>query len=158
MFKRMLVPIDGTHASSTVVPYAATIARRLDCRVDIVLVEPSIGARLPHPEHHKPPRVPDGEKGALALASTTPAHIRTANERYVARHVEEFEAMGVTAGGKVVCGDTVEEILSAALELRSDVIAMTTRKMSNYARKDTGSISEEVLWRSKLPVLIVAHG
>ncbi len=58
----------------------------------------------------------------------------------------------------MVCGDSVEEILRAALELRSDVIAMTTRKLSNYAKKDTGSISEEVLWRSKLPVLIIAHG
>jgi nucleotide-binding universal stress UspA family protein len=76
----------------------------------------------------------------------------------VQRHVEEFEARGITAAGSVVCGDIVEEILRAALDLRCDAIAMATRKMSNYARKQTGSIAEEVLWRSKLPVILVAQG
>jgi nucleotide-binding universal stress UspA family protein len=157
MFKRMLVPIDGTHGSATVIPYAASVAQRLNCHVDIVLVEPLAGAQLPHPDHHRRPTVQPGETGSLG-SPTTPADVREANERYVARHVEEFEAIGVDASGRVVCGETVEQILDAALELRSDVIAMTTRKMSNYARQDTGSISEEVLWRSKLPVLLVAHG
>ncbi|MDP9236240.1 MAG: universal stress protein [Chloroflexota bacterium] len=154
----MLVPIDGTHASATVIPYAATVAQRLGCRVDLLLVEPTSGARPPHPEHHRQPRVDVGEAGNFAVAPTTPEHVRQANERYVARHVEEFEALGVSASGQVVCGDAVEQILGAALELRSDVIAMATRKMSNYSKKETGSISEEVLWRSKLPVLLVAHG
>lgn len=136
MFKNMLVPIDGTHASATVVPYAAALAQRLGCRVDIVLVEPTSGARLPHPDHHRETGgVRTGESGRVAIPATTPLHIRAANERYVARHVEEFEALGVDAGGQVVCGDSVEEILHAALELRSDVIAMTTRKMSNYGRR-----------------------
>ncbi len=160
MFKRMLLPIDGSQASATIVPYAAELARRFECHVDVLLVEPASGATLPHPEHHKaePKRAPDGESGALVIGSTTPKYIRDANERYVARHVEEFEAIGVPAGGAVVCGDPVDEILRAALESRSDAIAMTTRKLSNYNRKTTGSIAEEVLWRSKLPVLLIAHG
>jgi nucleotide-binding universal stress UspA family protein len=49
-------------------------------------------------------------------------------------------------------------ILAAALELRSDVIAMASRKLSNFQQRETGSVSEEVLWRSKLPVLLIAHG
>ncbi len=159
MFKRMLVPIDGSHASASVVPYAGVLAQRLGCRVDLLLVEPASGAKLPHPDHHRPqPKVRDSEAGALVVGSATPRHIRDANERYVARHVEEFEVLGLRAHGLVVCGNTVEEILRAALELRSDVIAMATRKLANFARKDTGSIAEEVLWRSKLPVLMIAHG
>lgn len=158
MFKRMLVPIDGSHSSAAVVPYAAELAKRLDCRVDLLLVEPTSGAQLPHPEHHRPVNKRDGESGALVVGTSTPNHIREANERYVQRHIEEFEALNVEASGSVVCGDPVEEILRAALDLRSDAIAMTTRKLANYSRKETGSIAEEVLWRSKLPVLLVAHG
>jgi nucleotide-binding universal stress UspA family protein len=157
MFKRMLVPIDGSHASAAVVPYAAELATRLECHVDILLVEPVTGAKLPHPDHHRP-APENGHTATLVLGTMTPAFVREANERYVQRHVEEFEAMGVQAAGSVVCGHPVEEILAAALRLRSDAIAMTTRKMSNYARETTGSIAEEVLWRSKLPVLILAHG
>jgi nucleotide-binding universal stress UspA family protein len=159
VFKRMLVPIDGSHSSAAVVPYAAELAKRLECRVDLLLVEPTSGARLPHPDHHRTQPGANGERGALTLgAPSTPPEIRAANERYVRRHVEEFEALGVEAAGAVVCGDPVEEILRAALECRSDAIAMTTRKMANYARRETGSIAEEVVWRTKLPVIMVAHG
>ncbi len=159
MFKRMLVPIDGSNSSAAVVPYAAALAKRLECRVDLLLVEPTSGARLPHPEHHRP-GVPmlNGEIGSLLVGTSTPKNVRDANARYVQRHVEEFEALDVQAAGSVVCGDAVEEILRAALDLRSDAIAMTTRKLANYSRKETGSIAEEVLWRSKLPVILVAHG
>ncbi|HYM16295.1 MAG TPA: universal stress protein [Dehalococcoidia bacterium] len=153
----MLVPIDGSHSSGSVVPYAAALAERLGCEVDLLLVEPTSGVRLPHPEHHRPqPRIRDGEAGALIMGSSTPAYVREANERYVARHVEEFAALGVPARGAVVCGEAVEEILRAALDLRSDVIAMASRKLSNFSRRETGSIAEEVLWRSKLPVLLIA--
>jgi nucleotide-binding universal stress UspA family protein len=159
MFKRMLVPIDGSNSSAAVVPYAAELAKRLDCRVDLLLVEPDSGAQLPHPEHHRPAeRKANGETGSLVVGTSTPRHIREANVRYVQRHIEEFEALNVAASGSVVCGDAVDEILRAALDLRCDAIAMTTRKLANYARKDTGSIAEEVLWRSKLPVFLVAHG
>lgn len=159
MFQRMLVPLDGSHASASIVPYAAELAGRLRCRVDLLLVEPPAGAKLPHPEHHRPQaKARDGEAGAMVLGSSTPKHIREANERYVQRHVEEFAALGVEAAGQVVCGDAVEEILRAALDLRCDVIAMSSRKLSNYARRTTGSVSEEILWRSRLPVLLIAHG
>lgn len=157
MFKRMLVPIDGTHASASVVPYAADLAKKLNCRVDLLLVEPPDGGKLPHPDHHKPLRE-NGHVATLVKGTATTTDVRQANERYVQRHVEEFEAMGVEAAGSVVWGEPVDEILAAALELRSDVIAMASRKLSNFQRRETGSIAEEVLWRSKLPVLLVAHG
>jgi nucleotide-binding universal stress UspA family protein len=160
MFNRMLVPIDGSHASATVVPYAAELAKRLECEVELLLVEPPTGARLPHPDHHRPRPRPtrDGEAGSLVVEPATPAYIRQANERYVERHVEEFAALGVKAKGQVVCGDAVEEILRAALHLRADVVAMASRKLSNFNRRETGSIAEEVLWRSKLPVFLIAAG
>ncbi|HZP57629.1 MAG TPA: universal stress protein [Dehalococcoidia bacterium] len=158
MYQRMLVPIDGSHASASVVPAAAELASRLGCHVDLVLVEPVTGARMPHPDHHRPIAELAAESQTLVPGTATPQCIRAANERYVARHVEEFEAQGVEATGKVVWGETVEQILRAALELRSDVIAMATRKLSNFNRRNTGSIAEEVLWRSKLPVLLIAHG
>jgi nucleotide-binding universal stress UspA family protein len=157
MFKRMLVPIDGSHASASVVPYAGDLAKRLACRVDLLLVEPPEGAALPHPDHHRPARQ-NGATATLIAGTATTVEVRQANERYVRRHIEEFEALGVEASGKVVCGDPVEEILGAALELRCDVIAMASRKLSNFQRRETGSIAEEVLWRSKLPVLLIAHG
>ena len=158
MFKRILVPIDGSHSSATVIPYAVELAARLNCKVDLLLVEPVEGAKLPHPDHHRPSPEDGSGPVMFAMGTRTPAYVREANEQYVARHVEEFEARGVAAKGRVVCGLPAEQILAAALELRCDVIAMASRKLSSFNQPKTGSIAEEVLWRSKLPVLIVAHG
>lgn len=150
----MLVPIDGTLQSAAVVPYAAALAQQLGCEVDLLLVEPVEGARLPHPDHHRP--APEEHRSSTVVGTRTPSHVRQANERYVRHHVEEFEALGVKATGRVAWGLAAESILAAALELRSDVIAMTSRKMANFTQRETGSVSEEVLWRSKLPVLLIA--
>ena len=70
MFKRMLVPIDGSHASASVVPYAADLAQRLGCRVDLLLVEPPQGATMPHPDHHRPARQ-NGHAATLVVGTGT---------------------------------------------------------------------------------------
>jgi nucleotide-binding universal stress UspA family protein len=115
-------------------------------------------ALLPHPEHHHEIHHTDGDSGNVAVAVATPEEIRNANERYVERHVEELDTLGVEATGQVRLGDPVEEILRAALELRCDLIAMATRHRGRFARPEPGSVAEEILWQSRLPVLLVADG
>ena len=100
MFKRMLVPIDGSHTSATIVPYAAKLAKRLDCAMDLLLVESPDGPKLPHPEHHRPDTRRSGS--ALVAGTKTPEHIREANQRYIARHVEECEALAKQMLGSVL--------------------------------------------------------
>lgn len=158
MFRRILLPVDGSRSSTSVVPYAAELAQNLDCQVDLLLVEPKRGSRLPHPEHHHSKQGVDGESGKLVVGPTTPEDVGTANERFLARHIEEFDAHGVAATGHVYHGEPVEEILRAALDLRCDMIAMATRHRGRFARQEKGSVADEVLWRSRLPVLLVADG
>lgn len=158
MLRRMLVPLDGTRSSSSVVPYAAELANSLGCRVDLLLVEEERGGWLPHPEHHQPRTRSGGESGALVVGTSTPVGAREAYESYLARHVEEFEALGIETNSHVRRGKPVDEILRAALDLRCDIIAMATRHRGQFARPDAGSVAEEVVWRSRLPVLLVAEG
>lgn len=156
MIRRMLVPIDGSRSSGSIVPYVADLANRLDCKVDLLLVEPENGAHLPHPEHHH--QLVSANANAPATEETTAENLRKANKRSVSRHAEEFEALGVHTSGHVRSGNPVDEILSAALELRCDLIAMATRHRGIFARPEKESVAEEVLWRSRLPVLLVAEG
>lgn len=127
MFRRILVPVDGNRSSTSVVPYAADLAKHMDCQVDVLLVQPKRGLRLPHPEHHHASKGGGGESGTLVVGPVTPESVEQANERFVARQVEEFEAQAVAASGHVYCGEPVEEILHAALDLRCDIIAMALR-------------------------------
>ena len=155
MLRRMLVPIDGSRSSASVVPYAAELAKRLGCRVDVLLVESTGQPDLPHPDHH---RFAEDAGNGKEHDEHMPEDIRQANKRHVRHHAEEFEALGVTASGHVRSGAPVDEILQAALDLRCDLIAMATRHRGRFARPDASSVAEEVLWRSRLPVLLVAEG
>lgn len=158
MLRRMLVPIDGSRSSASVVPYAAELAKRLGCRVDVLLVESEGQPELPHPDHHRFAEDAGNGKHLDEHTEHTPEEIRQANKRHVRHHTEEFEALGVTASAHVRSGTPVDEILQAALDLRCDLIAMATRHRGRFARPDASSVAEEVLWRSRLPVLLVAEG
>lgn len=155
MLRRMLVPIDGTRSSTSVVPYAAEIAKRLGCRVDVLLVESEKNPEMPHPLHHQ---YGDDNGGSDKRERPTPEEVHQANKRHVRHHAEEFEALGVDASGHVRVGVPVDEILQTALDMRCDLIAMATRHRGRFARPDKTSVAEEVVWRSRLPVLLVAEG
>lgn len=131
----------------------------MDCRVDLLLVQPERRAKLPHPVRH---RSADhgGESGTATVVSPSPTadEIRKANQQFVDRHAEEFDALGLEANGHVRVGKPVEEILRAALEFRCDLIAMATRQHGRSVRPKSRRVAEEIVWRSRLPVLLVAEG
>jgi nucleotide-binding universal stress UspA family protein len=133
------------------------MASRMGLSVDLLLVEPERGARLPHPDHHKNGDQ-HGESGKATLGPPTDDEIKKANQRYLARHAEEFKELDVKTTQHVRRGKPVDEILKAALDLRADFIAMATRYRGQHARPEKRSVAEEVLWRSRLPVLLVAEG
>lgn len=157
MVQRILVPIDGTRSSASVVPHAAEMASRMGLQVDLLLVEPERRARLPHPEHHRNGDY-GGESGKATLGPPTEDELKKANQRYLSRHAEEFKDLDIKTTQHVRHGEPVDEILMAALDLRADFIAMATRHRGQHARPEKRSVAEEVLWRSRLPVLLVAEG
>ena len=157
MVQRILVPLDGTRGSASVIPYAAEMASRMAFQVNLLLVQPERGARLPHPEHHQQ----NGQDRALGKApqsSSSDDALARANERYLARHAWEFHQLGVETEEHLRRGVPVDEILHAALDLRCDFIAMATRYRGQHGRPNKRSVAEEVVWRSRLPVLLVAEG
>lgn len=157
MVQRILVPLDGTRSSASVVPYAAEMASRMPFKVDLLLVQPRRGARLPHPDHHKQ-NGQDHAPGKPSQDAPSEDQLTQANERYLARHAQEFHLLGVETEEHLRSGVAVDEILHAALDLRCDFIAMATRYRGQHARSNKRSVAEEVVWRSRLPVLLVAEG
>ena len=157
MSRRMLIPIDGSRGSSSVIPYATELAKSMGYQVDLLLVQPERHAKLPHPIHHRSADH-SGEAGAATVGPPSADKIREANQEFVKRHAEEFDALGLKANSHVRVGKPVEEILQAALELRSDLIAMTTRYRGGSGRPKSRSVAEEIVWRSRLPVLLIAEG
>ena len=127
MIARMLVTLDGTRKSEAVIPYALETATRLG--IDVTLL-----------------RIVDSEQGEDEFLRA---------EEYLVRVAELFAAEGLDPITEVRRGKAQEEILKSALAGRCDLIVMATRATHGVKRLILGSVAEEVLRQSYLPVLLV---
>ena len=130
MFKRVLVPVDGSPGSERAVPYALGVAQALDAEVVVCYV-------LTTP-----------------ITANSPSEERDASE-YVARIAERFSSASVAAKMMVRRGDPPLEISKAAHEWNVDAIVMATRARRRLQKLMLGSVADAVVRDSKLPVLLV---
>jgi len=144
MYRRMLVPLDGSELAEVVFTYAKELAGRLD--IDIVLLQVA-GPVL-------------GQFGPMRRA-----YIERAAEivRRQAKEVQKKvgvppETKPIEVQGELVEGYPAEVILRYAEENQVDLILMATHGYSGRKRWAIGSVASKVLSASKVPVFLVRAG
>ena len=143
-FERILVPLDGSSRSASVVPYAIDLAKRFGSEVRLLAVQ--TGAR-------GPVHVAAVERGAIGVESGEDDG--SALRRHLDVLAEQFRDEALEVETEIRRGVAAREVLRAALEWRCDVIAMSTRSRGGLKRLVIGSVAEEVLRKSRLPVLLI---
>ena len=141
MYKRALVPLDGSPVAEAILPFILEIAGPLD--MDVILV------RVVRPV---PPQVIEGSRHVVV--EDVQARRLDAEEDLAARAVE-LSAKGVRAQTQVRRGDPAAEIAAGAHEAGADLIAMTTHGRSGLGRLVFGSVAEAVLRQAQLPVFLM---
>ncbi len=141
MYRRMLVPLDGSELSEVVFPYARELAGGLGLNVILLHV-------------HSP--VERGTKHVYR------AYIKYQTEVMKRRLAKVVKRIGISSEGKtlsvqgtVVEGYAAEEILRYADEKEIDFILMATHGYSGVKRWALGSVAEKVLHISKVPIWLV---
>ncbi|MCW8141036.1 MAG: universal stress protein [Planctomycetota bacterium] len=130
-FRRVLVPLDGTERSATILPLVTQLARLHGAEVLLLRVE---GAML----------IPR----ALVLSpEELAASMRTS--------VDALKAAGLSVRTQVAHGDPASEVLDLADREDVDLIAMVTNARTGAARLLEGSVSEKVLRACRRPLLIM---
>jgi nucleotide-binding universal stress UspA family protein len=140
VFRRVLIPIDGTRRSAAVVPYAIDFARRFASELRLVHVL--------RDSDQTPTAEPEVARAAQAPASNGMAVVDSCRE--------QLEGEGLQATVDIRKGSPPDEILKAALEWRADVIAMATHSRRGVERLILGSVADHVVRESKLPVLLIS--
>lgn len=141
MYKRALVPLDGSPLAESIVPFLTEIAGPLDMSVLLLRVlEPT------------PPMVADG--AMPVVVDDVEARVREAEE-YLAPLAAMLRARGIDASWCVRRGRADEEIVAAARDDGVDLIAMSTHGRSGLGRLLFGSVAEQVLRRAEVPVLMM---
>jgi nucleotide-binding universal stress UspA family protein len=133
--RRILVPLDGSPLAEAALPGIAALARRHGA--EIVLLRVAHATALPGPN----------------LAEAQVAVVQEA-ETYLAEVSRRLAAEGVSASSAVRYGGTPEEILDDIRVRRPDLVAMSTHGRTGLTHLLLGSVAEQVLRASPVPVLL----
>jgi nucleotide-binding universal stress UspA family protein len=141
MYKRVLVPLDGSRLAEGILPFILQIAGPLDLEVVMVFVVKPIA----------PPAI---EETTHFTVYDPAAKLKEARE-YLAPVAAGLQQQGIRVISDVRRGEPVSEIVAAARETRADIIAMTTHGRSGFSRLLFGSVAEAVLRQAEVPVLMM---
>jgi len=143
MFKRILVPVDGSSAALRAVDKAIVLARAFDGRitvVNVIDVYPFVGIGADY-------AFGQNEYMAAATASANQA---------LARAEAAVAVAGLPCARRIVEGHVVHEgILDAADGTGADLIVMGSHGRHGLEKLLLGSTTQRVLSHTSVPVLVV---
>jgi nucleotide-binding universal stress UspA family protein len=144
MLANILVPLDGSTLSERALPLAERLARRSGAVLHIVRT------------HVTPTRPPISLEG-MPVTDSSADEARWQSERaYVRRiRVKLGPRAGLLTRIAVLNGPVAEVLTTYATLKRIDLIVMATHARHGLARSWMGSVADEVLRLSRVPVLLV---
>ncbi|MFQ5846902.1 MAG: universal stress protein [Candidatus Methylomirabilales bacterium] len=141
MYRRILVPLDGSQLAERILPHVETIAKSTGAEVVLL--------RTTDPRH--------GE--IAAEAATEGRKWLESDQAQAAKYLEgvakRLKDAGVTTRVEVLVGEPAVEILTAAEHENVDLIAMMSHGATGFNHFDRGSVAEKVLQCTTRPVLMV---
>ena len=155
MFKKILVPLDGSRFASRAIKYAVEIARRFDAEIILMQVEkpatPITASDGPQPGIHSPAAV----KVAVQIALDEDKRNVSKARRYLSRKVRELKGKNIACSYHVNIGNPAESIILYSRKKKIDLIIMTSHGKSGIVRAVMGSVADEVVRNSGKPVLVI---
>jgi nucleotide-binding universal stress UspA family protein len=141
MYKKILVPLDGSDLAKMALDQAERLAKNFDAEIILFQVVPFMPI-YGSPELVTPLIVDEKQKEAA--------------EKYLANLAEELRKRGFKVTAMVRTGQQVAvEIIDFAKESGADLIMMCTHGRSGITRWVLGSVALKVLTRAETPILLI---
>lgn len=142
MYRRILIPLDGSPLAEQALPLAKTIAEHFQSSAILFrAVEPV----------HEPLR----EEGSIVSVADQVELMRGLALEYLETAARDFVPIHVPAERVVRVGYPASTILELAETAKVDLIAMATHGRTGLQRWVFGSVADKVLSGAKLPLLLV---
>ena len=141
MFKKILLPLDGSAMSERAIEPAEEMAKGSGAEVLLLKVVPS----------------PLGKAPEAGQAEESRAFTESVNrsKAYLEKIASRFEGKSVKSRILIPSGEPYAEILAAAHKEDVDCIVMSTHGGTALARALLGSTAEKVVYTTKRPVFLV---
>jgi len=148
MYRKILVPLDGSELAESVLPHVETIARGCSV-VDIILLRvcdaPSILADYPESKGRS------WEKHVEQMTTNAEQQCNI----YLGNMEKQLRDQGFNVKIESRLGKPAEEIVDFANKNKVDLIIMASHGRSGVSRWAYGSVADKVLRSTCVPVLLV---
>lgn len=142
MFRLIYVPLDGSSFAEEAIPVALMLARAAGSEVKFLLAhEPALAL------------VPAGE--AFMVPPPDEAALRASELEYLAGAVERFAVPGCRPVYQLVEGVPGPALLEAIAGDHPDLVVMATHGRGAFRRLWLGSVADQVIRESQVPVLLI---
>lgn len=137
MFRRLLVPLDGSRLAEAALPPAVTLARQLGAEITLF-----------HAVERSAPETVHGERHLTAQAEAA---------AYLAEAASWVAAQGVAVRTHLdtTTTDVAASIVSGGAEEAADLVVLCTHGRGGLRGLLFGRVAEQVLQRGQIPVLLV---
>lgn len=146
MFKRILVPLDGSIRAERAIPVAARIARNTGGSITLVRV---VSTSIEYWPYLAP--------GPTLAQTAIDGDLEEAS-KYLAGIAALPDLHDLATETMVLFGPTASTILSVAYSQNADVIVMCSHGYTGATRWIMGSVAEKVAHHSAVPVFIIREG
>lgn len=144
---RLLLPLDKTLEAQIGLDLALDLAKKLGATLYLLKVNLPVNPIL------------YGEVAAFAYSSQEEAHIEQSEKDQALLYLEQFAKLarqkGIETFKQVLTGEPASKIVEYANEIDPDLIVMATHAPSEIGRFIVGSVADEVMRTTNLPVLMV---
>jgi len=147
LFKKILVPLDGSEMAEAVVPYMEALARPLNAQVilfHVLELAPVPVLMAPGIQFAYPPVTPEQE-----------ARRAVSGLAYLEGVEKALTEKGIYCSSQTSSGSPAVEILNYTEANAIDLIAMSTHGRSGIGRWVFGSITEKLLQAGSTPILTI---
>jgi nucleotide-binding universal stress UspA family protein len=148
MYKKIMVPLDGSKLAESVLPHVEAIAKGTNAE-EVILVsvtERVLGYR-PVTDYSQPTE----EK----LVPEAVGKMEKQAQKYLDKVAKRLEAKGIKTETLVLLGNPAEEITLNAKHYGVDLIIMASHGRSGISRWTHGSVADKVFRASSVPVLMI---
>ncbi|MPZ48638.1 MAG: universal stress protein [Dehalococcoidia bacterium] len=157
MYERVVVPLDGSEIAEAVLPHVAPFAERFGAEIVLVHVakafEEVSGETLP------PGSIAIPDVSNVDIDASAGQHESEDAAAYLMRIASSLLARGFKVSTELGEGPApAAAIIAIALDRDCDLIAMSTHGRSGLGRAVFGSVADDVLRNSSLPLLLIRSG
>ena len=142
IFRKILIPLDGSPLAEKVLPYARILAEGFEAHVELLNVYDSALEGLADPTHGH-------------YSHQIDASLRSQALDYLLHVTPSICYSGVRVSCTAEAGDPTAWIVSEAKKEPGTLIAMSTHGRSGATRLMLGSVTDKVLHSSNTPVLVL---